>query len=246
MNRKIWSAAAAVLLAVAVLTGCTEQNAQSQTQKTMVNMPQNALTSENSAPPAESEVDGVKIYPMGEFVPVKSSSTNYTFFYRVTSAKVYSTLKEAGLSAKELSLGYNYIDGNSVPAYNTDGSFPEGSALLLLDAEVKLEGEIPKDDGTEPSADILSPMIQQDFGVDVGKGESLSFQPAIVYNSKAPEKDRDVQYYHLPSIKDGETETFQLGYIFPKKYMKSGNLYVAVVGENTTHDRVIQIEVDTK
>lgn len=236
MKRKIWSAAAAVLLAVAVFTGCTEQNAQSQAQKTMEGMPQNTID-ETSAPPTSTVINGVNIYPMNEFVPQDLGGA-IRYSYSITGTKIFDTIEAAGLKASDFSFDgtSNVIDGKSEEPCSSDGTIPDGSALLLLEASVRADGDVPQE--SIPMISDLTLTVRDSLE---GKTH-VYIEP--VYNSKAPEKDRETQYNHLPKIQKGESESFEVGFILPKKYMTNGTLYVTPYGVNGTITRAIQLEFD--
>ena len=171
-----------------------------------------------------SKIGNRKLYDMRTWIAPEPKEYSYRFL----SAKTYSTLKAAGVNVKDLSQteNENWIDDKGEVPFSQDGSLKSGNVVLLVNAEIRLD--------VAPSSELL-PMVsslslfQTNELVNLDKAK---FKPALLYNSKAPAKNREKNYWYLPQLnKTGATESFQVGWIIPKIYIKNGKLAV-VMREN--------------
>lgn len=237
MNRKYLSGISAILLTVALLTGCTDQS------KKMEDFPQESSASQQtvsgnsvqSSQPVNSKIGNNTLHDMGTWVA--PGVKNYS--YRILSAKTYATLKSAGINVKDLSQNENenWIDGKSEVPFLQDGSLKSGNILLLVNGEVRLD---------DASSADFSPMVSSLYlfqTIELENLDKAKFKPALLYNSKAPAENREKEYWYLPQLdKVGATESFQVGWIIPKTYLKDGKLAV-IIQENMDEGDAIVLKM---
>lgn len=225
MKQKYRGVLAACGLCLFLLAGCTNQ----QTME--------GVTSSNneSMPPAEDMINGIQIYPMGQY----QTDASKLFSYEIMSAEVFPTLAAAGLKAADLYLGSNYmsLNGESQEIKLDGENLPQGFAVLYLQGEARAEKEASAQDIT-PQVNVMTLTTK----ASLEGTEDQSFEP--VYNSKAPEENRETAYFHLPHLEKGESESFETAFLVPEDLMTDGNLYITLYETNGVTTRAVALTLD--
>lgn len=228
MKRKNRHLLAAVILCLFLLAGCTEQQKTEKMQ---------GLVSSNSVslPPTDETINGIRIYQMGQFMP--DDRPRYSF--QVLSAETFPTLAAAGLKVADLYSGSIYMSLSGEPQkIELDGeNLPQGFAVLFLQMEVDTIGDVPQED-IDPDVNNLTLTTKG----SLEGTEQRTFEP--VYNSKASEKNREQEYFHLPHLEKGESESFQTAFLVPKDLLTDGNLYITIYETNGATTRAIALTLD--
>ena len=225
MKQKSYYLLAIFSLCLFLLAGCTSQQRME------------GLVSSNvvSLPPAEETINGIQIYPMQQ----NQIDALGIFSYEIVSAKVFPTLAAAGLKAADLDPASSYITLNGeTQKIELDGEdLPQGFAVLYLKGEARAEKEVSAQDIT-PQVNVMTLTTK----ASLEGTEQQSFEP--VYNSEAPEENRETAYFHLPYLEKGESESFETAFLVPEDLMTDGNLYITLYEVNGVTTRAVALTLD--
>lgn len=227
MKQKSYYLLAIFSLCLFLLVGCTSQ----QRMEGLVSSSSNVV----SLPPAEETINGIQIYPMQQ----NQIDASGIFSYEIVSAKVFPTLAAAGLKAADLDPASSYItlNGESQEIKLDGENLPQGFAVLYLQGEARAEKEASAQDIT-PQVNVMTLTTK----ASLEGTEDQSFEP--VYNSKAPEENRETAYFHLPYLEKGESESFETAFLVPEDLMTDGNLYITLYETNGVTTRAIALTLD--
>lgn len=181
-----------------------------------------------------SKVDGVELYPYGCGVlngnPSDKSENVYSF--TVKGADIFPSFQAAGISAqKDLDSsaeGKAFIHGKLEKVYSSDGTLTKGFGVLTVDVQVKAVSVPQKEEN--PNVAFLRLLKKSELKSQANS----SFLPQILYNSKAPKKNREKEYYTLPPLKSGEKTDCRIGWVMPKSLLRNNALILGVSDGGST------------
>lgn len=235
MKEKIICGLLAGVLALTVLTGCSDKPIEGVAPRT--------ASSQASKPtPAKKIKIGDTLIFQLDADQIKWTENKEpplsTFHCKINSAKIYSSLSAAKVKATDMiiteELQLNGKRDSKVVCF-PDGTLNKNCRLVLLDMDLSVEKSLGKD--WSYFITFIHLFLKSS---EIIKDDHYSYSNQIAYFSGHPTKNMEKDYYQF-TMPDTKTRHFQVGWILPKTMLEKKELKMQLLTAKKSIDLQIPL-----